>query len=458
MLDRNRIKAKGRQAVIIAVITTIICGLLAALAVALFVIDKLNKNNLFIKSVLVDNNYILNMNANYSNEGADDGVDEAMDPVAYALNQLFKAVGELDEFKVPMKYLRIREDGAVSVDISGSMEEEYLDDMNEWGYVVFVYYSENDDSPIILGEQLTSDSVYSAGELPGADGVYIDVRDEEGVPDGYTLKQFRQEYSLDTVIQMLNDFFAAARDTYSANGVGPAADRLVEDYFKKTLFYRYDLAFESTEKKKNALLDVPYITQEGMLPNGCESVSAVMLLRYLGYDITPEEFVDDYLECEPVSIRWGCRYGPNPKLKYAGDPRSEDQGYGCFAPVIVRALNKFLAEEDCHAKNVSGMSLEQLKKEFIDHGIPVAVWVTVGMEEIDKIVLWQSTDGEESFMYPANEHCMVFCGYGSGAYIFADPYGSNGIVSYPIDESVLAYNSLNMQAVVVLPDGNIGGR
>lgn len=36
---------------------------------------------------------------------------------------------------------------------------------------------------------------------------------------------------------------------------------------------------------------------------------------------------------------------------------------------------------------------------------------------------------------------------------FADPYGSNGVVRYGVNESVLAYNSLNMQAVAIVKRG-----
>ena len=43
-------------------------------------------------------------------------------------------------------------------------------------------------------------------------------------------------------------------------------------------------------------IDVPYIDQSRKYPTGCESVSAVMLLRFLGYDISPDEFIDKYLE------------------------------------------------------------------------------------------------------------------------------------------------------------------
>ena len=37
-------------------------------------------------------------------------------------------------------------------------------------------------------------------------------------------------------------------------------------------------------------IQVPYIDQSIKYPTGCESVSAVMLLKYLGYEITVDEF------------------------------------------------------------------------------------------------------------------------------------------------------------------------
>lgn len=39
------------------------------------------------------------------------------------------------------------------------------------------------------------------------------------------------------------------------------------------------------------VIDVPYLDQSVRYPTGCESVSAVMLLRYLGYEMS----VDDLL-------------------------------------------------------------------------------------------------------------------------------------------------------------------
>ena len=43
-------------------------------------------------------------------------------------------------------------------------------------------------------------------------------------------------------------------------------------------------------------LEAPYIDQSVKYPTGCESVSTVMLLQYLGYSLTVDEFIEKYLE------------------------------------------------------------------------------------------------------------------------------------------------------------------
>ena len=49
-------------------------------------------------------------------------------------------------------------------------------------------------------------------------------------------------------------------------------------------------------EQKKVCIDVPYIDQSKLYPTGCESVSTVMLLRFLGIDITVDEFIEKYLE------------------------------------------------------------------------------------------------------------------------------------------------------------------
>ena len=87
------------------------------------------------------------------------------------------------------------------------------------------------------------------------------------------------------------------------------------------------------------LINAPYISQKGTYPTGCESVSTVMLLQYLGYKLSVDDFISECLEIKEFEERDGITYGPDPRKYFCGDPYSED-GMGCYAPVIVKALNK----------------------------------------------------------------------------------------------------------------------
>lgn len=85
-----------------------------------------------------------------------------------------------------------------------------------------------------------------------------------------------------------------------------------------------------TSSKTVLMLDVPYLSQKGILPNGCEAVSAVMLLHHLGDSIAPLDFVDRYLDCEPTWKDGDTRYGPDPAKAYAGTPKTNGAGSAVF--------------------------------------------------------------------------------------------------------------------------------
>ena len=67
-------------------------------------------------------------------------------------------------------------------------------------------------------------------------------------------------------------------------------------------------------------LDVPYMSQKGKYPTGCESVSTVMLLRFLGFDISVDKFIQNYLDCRNFETRDGRLFGPDPKKYFCGSP------------------------------------------------------------------------------------------------------------------------------------------
>lgn len=393
MKQVNRLK-RGRIAGI--VLSAVIILLCAALAISFVVIDKLNKNNLFSKSIFLDNDYFLGSVANNDFGQGSDGQNElpAGGDIEAAVNEVMSQLDDYFGFEALWRPGDVEAGAAYEQDAIKNEHAYQASNVFEDGYVF--EYAEGDEKEYMIKD------IYSAVE----------------------------SFSYETFINY---------------GVCRRAREEISTFTEKEFGIR--ITFEADETK---IIDVPYVTQEGVLPNGCESVSAVMLMKYAGCDISPTEFVDKYLKCEPVTIKWGCRYGPNPKLAYAGDPYSEKNGYGCYAPVIADALNKAL-ESGYYSRNISGLTLESICKLYIDEGIPVAVWVTLNMDEIDKLIQWQAQDGSQSYLYPANEHCMVLCGYDGESYYFNDPYGSRGLTAYPKDDCVLSYNSLGMQAVAVIP-------
>ncbi len=203
----------------------------------------------------------------------------------------------------------------------------------------------------------------------------------------------------------------------------------------------------------SVLLEVPYLSQKDILPNGCEAVSATMLLHHVGDTIPPLDFVDRYLDCKPAWREGNVRYAPDPSEYYAGDPTTPTGGYGCFSPVIVKSLNRALqdyAPGEYEAVDLSGIPLENLKG-YIDCGIPAAVWATIGMKEVPFYYEWTSPDDGGKYRYPSGEHCLVLVGYDASRYYFNDPYNSNGLVSYSKSTVEKRYETLGRQAVVILP-------
>ncbi len=205
------------------------------------------------------------------------------------------------------------------------------------------------------------------------------------------------------------------------------------------------------EDEPAVLLDVPYISQEKFLPNGCEAVSASMVLNYWGIRMKPLDFVNDYLACETLDTEYpgGLIIGPDPYEMYAGDPTNEDDGLGCYSPVIAEALG-YVVGGELGVYDTTGTELASLTG-YIDEGIPVIVWATIDMERVTDYYEVLYYDRYGSYYYPENEHCLVLVGYSENSYFFADPYESRGIVSYPKSDCEAAFADLGKQSVVVRP-------
>ena len=175
-------------------------------------------------------------------------------------------------------------------------------------------------------------------------------------------------------------------------------------------------------------LEVPYIDQSVKYPTGCESVSTVMLLQYLGYSLTVDEFIEKYLERKDFEERDGQLYGPSPNEYFCGSPYDENS-FGCYAPVICRALEK-AAGDEYRIVDETGTPLEMLLKYYIDKGMPVIFWACINMRKPVTGPEWKLLETGDTFTWISNEHCMLLVGYDEEGYYFNDPYENNGVIRY----------------------------
>lgn len=194
-----------------------------------------------------------------------------------------------------------------------------------------------------------------------------------------------------------------------------------------------------TPTGKYKILQVPFIPQNPKYPTGCESVTAVMALNYAGINYSVDTFIDTFLE-KSSSV------GFNPNETFGGDPRSAS-GFGCYAPVIKKALDKALVNRRYSAKELKGAALSKLCSDYIDQGTPVILWATMGMNPPRLGRVWYS--GETRIEWIVPEHCLLLVGYDEKHYIFNDPQKS--ALTYYTKESVeAAYKGLFQQAVVIV--------
>ena len=205
--------------------------------------------------------------------------------------------------------------------------------------------------------------------------------------------------------------------------------------------------FTTTTTAARHVVQAPYISQEGF-PTGCESASAVMLLRFWGINVRMDTFVDNYLDKQ--SMRWenGRAIGPHPADAFVGNPRSEE-AYGCFAPVIVRALERCVPAGK-QVVNETGASLPELCSRYIDHDMPVMIWASIAMIPTYESDRWTTPSGE-TFAWPANEHCLLLVGYDNNNYYLNDPYKGRGRVTYARARVEQRYRELGCQAIGILP-------
>lgn len=205
------------------------------------------------------------------------------------------------------------------------------------------------------------------------------------------------------------------------------------------------------DKKESMLIEINGLSQDG-IPTGCESVSTVMVLNYLGIEITPEEFINNYLPCEKFYRVDDMLYGPDPEEAFAGDPYSKNS-LGCYPKVILKALGNmkncnYPGMEQLAFEDISGMEFVKIIETYIAKNIPVLLWVTMDMKPSYEGMQYYLEDGS-LYTWRAGEHCMVLCGYDETNYYLMDPLADGQLVSYPKETVEARYLEMGQHAVVI---------
>ena len=170
-------------------------------------------------------------------------------------------------------------------------------------------------------------------------------------------------------------------------------------------------------------------------PTGCESVSTVICLNYLGINITVDEFIKNHLESGEIIKKDNQLYAPSPFDKFVGSPYDDDFSFGCYEPVIEKAVNKLIKEKNLNyeVKNLNNVPIKEIISNYIDKDIPVIFWATMYMKETIFNKSWIIPETGENFDWRGREHCLLLVGYDDekDGYYFNDPL---------VDQELILYN------------------
>jgi uncharacterized protein YvpB len=191
-----------------------------------------------------------------------------------------------------------------------------------------------------------------------------------------------------------------------------------------------------------AILEVDTIMQYPELPTGCEITSLTALLQYLGFDVDKETMAEDYLFSSYETSLYTLDDA------YIGSP-FDDNGYGCYAPVLEQAANLYLQDQDSELKaiDLTG-SEEETICQYIASGYPVVMWITVYLYDVNETYGWTTEDGRE-VDWCNLEHCVLLRGYDkdSDTVYVCDPL--RGDITYSMERYFQIYEDMHQRALTI---------
>lgn len=201
------------------------------------------------------------------------------------------------------------------------------------------------------------------------------------------------------------------------------------------------------------IYNVPFQTQIGVLPTGCELISAMMLLQYHKRDVSIDDIISHTLQFYPERKN-GRVYAPYPSEAFIGTP-DDPTGFGCFPPVVADMMSNFLPSY-LEAVDTSGTELSDLAETYVANDYPVLIWATINMVESFKELGWYLIEDnknytEEFYQFPAMEHCLVLIGYDEEYYYFNDPMQETSPTKYEKELVEKRFAELDKMSLVVYP-------
>lgn len=202
------------------------------------------------------------------------------------------------------------------------------------------------------------------------------------------------------------------------------------------------IASENYKKMPTSyLIDMEHISQFPDLPSGDEITSLAMVLKYRGYKVDKNELCDLYLDKGPVGFT--SFYEAN-----VGNPRNAYNSYGCLAPVIVKASNRFTEVNNGKHKayDLTSYNFDALLYE-VASGNPVIVWACEDFDITPSISRIWVVDGQNLYL-KSNMATMVLVGYDlvNNTVTLANPAGA----TFEIDLSLFRTRFLEMGSYAVV--------
>lgn len=235
------------------------------------------------------------------------------------------------------------------------------------------------------------------------------------------------------------------------NPLKPIAELSLGKVLPYNAYFQTKEDYENFIKENANKKDAPLSLQNPDYPNGCESASAVMLLNYIGIDITLKDFIDNYLEKESVYERDGDRFGPDPAKSYAGDPASENRGWGAFEPVISVSIAKII--ENSSLKEEIYILPSEIYKEplyiLATSEYPSIIWTTIDYQEATDIYSWFSYDKKYTYTYPKNSHTVLLTGMDENFYYINDPLKKEKNIPVPKEQLEKSFDSMGRQYITL---------